>query len=708
MIGRLLARLAAAVVVAVASQLAAAADLVAAPAPDQPVSLFAEAQEWDGDLWRGSGGVKILYQDVTISCDEMEVNLVTKDLVASGHVILDQGPRRFACAEMSYNLTTKTGLFVDAVAFVPPSYHFSGALIERLDETHYRIEEATFTSCDTDDRPPWDLTVASGTIEDGGYGRFRSTSLRVQEVPVFHFPYVLWPMKRERALGLMVPSVGYSQLRGAYLGNSLYVPIGSSYDTTVYLDLYSEGYLGVGNEWRWAPAAGAAGEIMATTVRDKDSGDWEWKLSGRHRQDDLWGFRFTAELAALSDIDFFQEFDRTFDQNTRRDLYSYGRLTRSFGPAALTVLADHRRTFFTSDEVVLSQLPEVELRVRSTRLGLSEAYWTLISSLNLFDVDRGDDLRATYGRADLFPTISYTLPGPPWLTVTPKVGGRGTAWSARYSEDRQSFEDEWIERTYLIAGADIVGPSVARVFQLSLGSLTKIKHLIEPRVEYEYLSDVDSDLIPVFDEVDSARPSNRATFTLSNRLFGKSGDEIGATRELMSFDLSQDYSFSEPLGTDDVGEPIQSGPVNGALRLTPTETLTFDLRGGWDTVYDDLRSTSLSAAVVAAGISSNLTWYTSRDVRTSTQQSSQVRLMMGLSRPNLAWSGNLSLAYDVRTGDMLQQQYQVHYEGSCWGVTVEYRDLQLGLYPTRDYRLLVSLKDVGKLPELKGRIESDE
>lgn len=677
-----------------------------AVANDQAISLSAENQEVDGNLWRGSGNVKIVYQDVTISCDVIEYNRETMALVASGHVILDQGPRRFASAEMHYNLKTKTGLFLDASAEMPPSYHFTGAVIERLDETHYRIEDATFTSCETDDRPPWDFTVKRGLVEDEGYGRFRSASLRVQEVPVFHLPYVLWPVKRERAMGLMIPSIGYSQLRGAYLGNSLFVPIGSSYDTTVYLDLYSEGYIGLGSEWRWAPAEGAFGEITGYTIRDKDTGEWEWKLNGKHRQEDLFGFRFTAEVAELSDIDFFQEFDRTFDQNTRRDLYSYGRLNRGWGPYALTVLFDRRKTFLDSGDIVLHQLPEAELRVRSTRVGLSEAYWTLISSINFFDVDRGGDLAATYGRADLFPTISYTLPGPPWLTVTPKVGGRATVWSAQYSEDRTTFEDEWLSRTYLIAGADVVGPSVSRIFNTAIGPYSKFKHLIEPRIEYEYLSDVDSTRVPVFDEVDSARPSNRATVTLSNRLFGKAGDEVGTTRELLSLDLYQDYSFDEPLGRDSEGNTTQGGPLNAALRLTPVSGFTFDARAGWDTVYDALRTTSLSASVLVGGVTTNLTWYQSQNPQTGDRQSSQVRLMMNLRRPDIPWSGSLNLAYDVHNVDFLQQQYQVHYEGSCWGVTMEYRDLKIGLFPSRDYRLLVSLKDVGKLPELKGSLDS--
>jgi len=46
----------------------------------------------------------------------------------------------------------------------------------------------------------------------------------------------------------------------------------------------------------------------------------------------------------------------------------------------------------------------------------------------------------------------------------------------------------------------------------------------------------------------------------------------------------------------------------------------------------------------------------------------------------------------------------VNWEGSCWSISAEYRDLRLGLYPTRDYRIVIDLKGVGRLPEIKGSL----
>ncbi len=673
------------------------------PSAEQAISLSAESQERSGDIWRGSGSVRILYQDVKVECNEMEYNLLTGSLIARGQVIFDQGPRRFSAEEMHYNLKTKTGVFTNATADMPPTYHYTATRMERIDETHYLVENAIFTSCGGDDKPPWSFRIKRGIVEDEGYGRFRAASLMIKDFPVFHLPYLLWPMKKERAMGMMIPGIGYSQLRGAYLGNSFFIPIGDSWDTTVYLDLFSEGYVGVGSEWRWAPSEGVAGDISLYTIYDKNTGDWEWKINGKHSQDDFLGFRLLAEIHDLSDIDFFQEFDRNFDQNTLRSLYSYFYLTRSWGPAALNIRADRRTTFLDPDDVVLSQLPEIELRVRANSIGDSEVYWSMLSSLSYLNVDRGGELKGNYLRGDLFPVISYTLPGPPWLTITPEIGGRATVYSSRYSDDLTTFVDEWIDRTYLAAGVDIVGPSVSRIFNKEIGGFSKFKHLIEPRVEYTFLSDVDNTGIPLFDEVDSARPSNRARITLSNRLFGKTKEGVG-TRELMSLDLMQDYSFSEPLSSGETGSTSQKGPLGFSLRVAPSPLMTFDARASYHSLYKNLTSTSLAANVNQNSFRSALTWYQGYVPATGARNSSQVRLLFKFQNKKFPWSGGVNLWYDVQNSELQNQEYEVHYEGSCWGITAAYRDLRNAVYPSKDYRILISLKDVGKLPEIHGSL----
>ncbi len=692
-----------AMLVVVACMLLLSVGVARAEDPAERVVLTAENQLANGDVWRGEGNVRVLYQDIDIRCDELEYDRNTGDIRARGNVVLDRGPSRFTADELRYNLNTKTGTFFDATAFVDPMYNFSGRQIEKLDETHYRIDRGTFTTCDVDRRPPWSFTVRSALVEEEGLGRFKSVAMKVQNVPVFYLPYMVWPVKQERSPGLLMPRLGYSNRRGFNFGLPFYLPIGRSYDTTIFADYYTGGYLGLGNSWRWAPVVGATGEIDLYALWDREAEETQWKVFGKHEQEDLLGFRLLAQVENLSDIDFWQDFDRSFDANTRRDLYSFAHLTRNFGPYALNLRADYRQTFLTGTDVVLSQLPEIEVRSGSTSIAKSPVYLNLISSLSYLRVDRGGDLSGSYGRADLFPTFSYTLPTPPWLSVTPRIGGRATYYSQRYSDDRRSFEEEPIERLYATGGVDIVGPSFSRVFEGGLGAYDKVKHLIEPRIQYVYLTTpTDVSQVPIFDEVDSTpRDANLVRMVLANRLLGRGGEGVG-TRELGSLEISQDYSFDEPLNPGDGVRTSQLSALGIALRVTPTARTGFDARLSWDHLFKNLRSSSLAASAQGSLGTMNLTWYQSFSPRTGERVSSQIRTMLAFRRPNFPLEASVQLAYDSVRSELGDQRYGISYQGSCWNISGTYRDTRIGAFPNREFLIVIGLKGVGALPEIKG------
>jgi LPS-assembly protein len=680
--------------------------VVAGAADDEErVVLHAEAQLGTADGWHGEGDVQILYQDINIRCDEADWNRTTGEVVARGNVILDRGPSRFTADEARFNIQTKTGTFFNATAFIDPMYTFTGREIEKLDETHYRIDRATFTTCTTDGRPPWSFHVRKAKVEQEGLGYFSSSAMKVRGVPVFYMPYMVWPIKQERAAGLLFPRFGYSNTRGFNFGLPLYIPIGRSYDTTIFADYYTKGYFGLGNIWRWAPVRGAQGEVNLYAVWDRENEEVEWKVFGKHAQEDFLGFRLLAQAENMSDIDFWQDFDRSFDANTRRDLFSFIFLTRSFGPYSLNLRADQRKTFLTTQDVVLTQLPEVEVRSGATAIAGSPVYLNFIGSLNYFDVDRGGNLVGNYGRADLFPQFSYTLPGPPWISVTPRVGGRFTYYTDQYTENRLDFAGEPIDRIYATGAVDIVGPSFSRVFGGGFGGYSKIKHLVEPRFEYRYLTTpTDVTRIPIFDEVDSTpQDANLVNFVLANRLLGRARDGVG-TRELGSLELIQAYSFDAPLNRGDGIQSSQLGPLGMTLRLTPSQGTGFDARLSYDLLFKNLRSTSLAASLMRPLGMLNLTWYESYNPRTGDRFSSQLRSLVAFRKVGFPIDASIQIAYDIANESLGDQRYQINYQGSCWNISAQYRDTRIGAFPTREILVVIGLKGVGALPEIKGSL----
>ncbi len=680
--------------------------------PGELVTLNAVHQQWVQDqLWCGQGDVRVTYQDVSLRCDEVEVDLNTMHLHAQGNVILDQGQSRMTCSRMEFDLQKKVGTLYNVEAFLPPTYHFRGEEMEKLDDTHYRFHRGLVTSCELSDTkaPPWSIEVRDALVELEGYGHFRGAALKVRGVPVFYTPRLIWPVKRDRATGFLVPSFGYSSQRGAYLGNSFFWPVSRSVDATFLLDAWSRGYVGLGSEVRWAPAENALGQVLPYLVWDPETKSWQWKATGRHNQLFPGGYALRAELDEVSNLDFFQRFAGVIDRNALRTLYSYASLSRTWGPQTTNLRVDHRRTFFTdflagqTTEVTLNRLGEAEYRLRSTRIGNTPLYASGVASADEFDVNRTPTLRGRYGRFDIFPAVSLLAPGFSWLNFTPTVGFRETYYTSQYSEDRQYLVPQALSRQYTTVGLSIVGPSFSRVW--TAGDGDKVKHLLEPRLDYSYVSNPgDVSLIPVFDEKDSVLVTNLLTWTLANRLFLKTAT---GSREVASLELSQAYSFSDALTLPRPGFPgSRRGPFSFWLRTSPVPATSLDARANFDPVTNKLQSTALSAGLYSGANGVNLTWYSGYDPTTGRPLSSQTRIYLGVAPAALPWRLESQTAYDIHNTKLLEQRFAFRWRGSCWSALVELRDYRIDPYKNRSYRVAIDLTGLGTFLDIHGGLDS--
>ncbi len=131
----------------------------------------------------------------------------------------------------------------------------------------------------------------------------------------------------------------------------------------------------------------------------------------------------------------------------------------------------------------------------------------------------------------------------------------------------------------------MVGPSFSRIYDAEIGRFGKFKHIIEPRVDYNYVSDVtDPAAIPTYDEIDLALGRNDVRYAIVNRLLARPADpKKGSAEEIASLEISQTHSFQLPqslLNSATSFQPVatKDGPVETVLRLSPGSILHFDGR----------------------------------------------------------------------------------------------------------------------------------
>jgi LPS-assembly protein len=589
------------------------------------------------------------------------------------------------------------------------------------------------------------MAEAVVTLDD--YARMKGVSMRAGPVPILYSPYLIWPTKENRASGLLVPGVGYSGQRGAFLGLTYYWVSSQSTDLTANVDLYSKGSLGLGTEFRWTPTPESAGVFSGYAIHDKQAtvcvkvsqappgsssfctlpdgttGVYatetrnRWKIRLDQISEDLpFGFRGVVSARDYSDDQFLQDYERNFGIASSSQILSTAFISKNSGNDSFNLRFERNETLF-APTILQERLPTAEFFRRTSQMGVTPLYLALEASLSGLFLNRGPNLpHGTYGRADLHPTLSLPLKGIPWLSVTARAGGRWTGYTDSTDDSQQRFVGNAVERVYGEAGVSFVGPSFTRIFDGSIGPYGKFKHVIEPRLDYTYASNVpDPARFPIYDDIDTKLGLNQAHYALVNRLLARPADpKQGSASEIASLEIGQTYNFTPPqttISTATVPTLGKAGPVEAILRLTPAALFQFDGRVDYDTHVDTVTSTSVTASVNWKASFVNLTWFESRAVLslppspiTLSPPSDQVRASAGLDIAK--WLRvDTQLNYDAHNQIMLEDRSLLTYTAKCFTVFVEVRELRVPPNPRREYRLVVNLKDIGTLLDVNGSLD---
>ncbi len=399
--------------------------------------------------------VDIKFGDARLQADYVRFIPSTNEAHAEGNVILDQGTSRITADSLDYNLETETGVFHNASGYAEPSYIFHAETLEKISRDELVLHDATFTAC-TQPIPYWSFKVGRGLLRLNEYAYLHNLSFKVGRVTVFYTPYLVWPIKTDRASGLLFPEFGFSRRGGSVISNAFYWAMTRSMDSTFHFDYFSKAGYGTGLEYRLVPNDRGRVFFTGYYIRDKvvdeenppDVDESRWVIDYQQTQDFGAGWRLVTNANFISDFDYYRDYERDFRLSTNPEARSNLLLTRGWGFYSLNVRGERREQvvnervtaravgdpFVSSveDVVVRWTRPEVELRGRRHRLGRAPFFLALESSVASFT--RGE-AGADYERLHLVPTISSQISPVTWLDVNASVGYQSTYYSRSQSND---------------------------------------------------------------------------------------------------------------------------------------------------------------------------------------------------------------------------------------------------------------------------------
>ena len=678
-----------------------------------PVEIEADFLIYDQErkVFEAHGQVEVVRGGLVLKANHAELNQGTKDLAAWGDVILREGENVLECERMEMNLETQVGKVYQARLFLKDqNYHIVGKEAERLGEDRYRIREGSFTTCD-ETRPPWKFTVKELDVTMTGQGIARGPLFYVEDVPILYFPKAVFPVKRERQSGFLIPEVGYSSTDGLDVRAAFYWAMRKDMDATFYFGVEGERGPKEGVEYRYAFDKDSRGQANFYFIHDsvyegnRDAFFW------RHDQRLPEGFYLKTDINYVSDIQYPRDFDEDLPVGAKIDSRSL-RLLRSvvFGGKdwdQFSVIADGMGfidlTTENNDRTV-QKLPQVSFYAHPQSLFGNSLFWDLTSTYTNFYRKEGVQAQRGY----LTPRVSYPVRVFDGLKLEPAVAVSETLYSISDAplgqfegwKNRLSFQGGIQASTELYRIYDEIFPGLARLFGVS-----KWMHTIEPTIAYLYSPDVNQDEIPIFDDLDRIPATNQIFYGITQRLVGKPLKETvtSGPREYARLTLYQLYSLGDPFDRDTKGNERYFSDIFAELDLflNPYMTGRIDVAfNPYDTRFN--QANGLLTVRDKRNDAIQLEYRYTTDRVHEGNAFGRIRTF----DPLYLFGG---LRYNLLEGSPVETFYGAHYQGQCFtlGATLNH------IYESPDktqrgetrywfYVSLLGIGDVGHKPFFMG------
>jgi LPS-assembly protein len=516
----------------------------------EDVTLSALEQEKDGVIYKLRGKAEIHYGTYILYADEITYNSDTGDSTEDGHVVLDGGPNdeHIRASNGAYNLRSEAGRFeivAGTIGMRPRGtrmilttanpFAFTGKVVVKTGPDHYLVYDGTITTCEMP-KPKWDFNAHRADVEVGGNAKIYRSSFDLYGLSILYFPFATMPAQRlPRQSGFLIPAFGTSSIRGTIVGESFFWAISRSMDAHLGAELYSKRGWAPQGEFRARLSDTSFIDLNSYTVLDRLPGTQNQGGTDVHLLADgtFHDFRAVANVDYLSSYVFRLAFSDIFTQAANSEVKSQAFLSKStdgFFNSASMERYQNFESITPGDDILILHTPSFEYSSVDRPLWHSPFYWSYDAAFEgLSRSEPGFATAPLLGRFDLNPSLSLPFQLHGW-SFLPELSLRDTLYTQELipgshasvmSSTVGTAASDAISRKALEGSVELRPPALHRVFEREfLGR--KWKHVIEPRVVYNYVTGVNNfDNILRFDERDILSDTNEVEYAVVNRLYAK-------------------------------------------------------------------------------------------------------------------------------------------------------------------------------------------
>ena len=697
----------------------------------------------DAEILEAEGHVVLWRGDDSLKADYARYYRSTGWVYLRGAVDVSWGNDQLTAEEAEFDLRTGTGWLTNGQIFLSAeNLYFMGERIEKHEGGTYSFKKATITTCD--DRPgSWSLDVDEGEVTLEGYAWLWKPVFNIMDQPVAFSPLLILPAKSKRQSGLLLPEMGTSSRLGFHYNQPIFWAISEEADATFYEHWMSDRGFMQGIEFRNTPDTDTKGVWRFDYLYDRKTAATEADEDGQFDDDGLaranhsrywWRSKYDGTLLDprwktkldidwVSDQNYLREFgngvqgfdkdDAMFTEEFGRDLSDKDDLTRE---STLVVTRDWdkmglaARAQWTRDlnyqngnrenskDPSLQRLPELHAFVWKDRLFSSPVEWDLDASAAHYWREYG----TKGGRFEVRPTVSLPLEAK-GVSVIPTLGMHGTLYTVD-SYEAQDYETDGKTTTRAVPDFNLsTFTEAAKVYTLGAGNelkvdeehtgdtrWAKIRHAVQPRVDYDWRPQVSQRDKPFYDDLDRLAAQNEITYSLTNVLdrkretvtpLGEDGEGVQLSTDYLEFlrmRVEQSYDLREADRETEREEYARRpfSDVLGEATYNPQKWLWFTSRAFLSPYLGELTEWDQSVTAEWEGVAKATLAYNylrSMDEykRQAREQIRQYRVAVDLTLSD-RWSTGFVYNADQATGRDLEKTIKATYTHQCWNVTFSY------------------------------------
>lgn len=632
---------------------------------------------------------------------------------------------------------------------------FESEEVDRLAEDRYVFKKAWLTVC-MPNKPVWKFYSEHSTLKVDDKVVLVRANFRLLRVPLIYLPYASIPASPSvRQSGFLVPELSDNNVFGFVIGDSYYWAPTDWMDTEIGAQSLSKRGWAQSVDIRAVPDTSTNFAVRYYGVEDRGIPGVVAPEGGNQAHvlftDNLGGgWRAVADLDYLSSLTFRLAFSTTFNEATASELHQSAFLTKNFNGFSLNFGAIDYRDYLSAGNELLGQ-PETSITLRSAPearfASADRPFWgswpvyfgldSVVGAMHRSDtlIDTGQFVE----RSELAPRVTVPLRWGSWFGITSTAGYRITDYgeqlanpehleSLRFPQGEGIVVDQALLRTDGEFGIEMRPPALERTWDR--GKI-KWKHVIEPKIDYNFVTGInDFRSVILFDQDDTITDTSEIETSLTQRLFRKTAD--GQAEEFLTWRLAAKYYFDPTFGgalvpgqrnvfaaTDSitpfafVDEPRRWSPIVSIAKMRFNPRYDIQLETDYDSDTNKLAALGLittlhpyqqsffSLSQFKLNTDSILLGCSQGEVTCQGLQD-QIRLTAGWGQMNRkGWNTAVLIAYDTIEHEFQYEAVQASYNGSCCGISFEYRRVFLGaLSNDNEFRASLLIANIGTFGNL--------